>query len=103
MQIIAAKSCKCQIFFVPLYPEKSAFWLFGEKRHFFVHFLLKYLQISLFFRNFAADYKITIMASPVIKRYNTPEEKAAVFEKWIHLREEWEAHVRQREIELGIV
>ena len=43
------------------------------------------------------------MASPVLKRYDTPEEKAAVFEKWIHLREEWEAHVRQREIELGIV
>ena len=35
------------------------------------------------------------MASPVLKRYNTPEEKAAVFEKWIHQREEWEAHIRQ--------
>ena len=62
-----------------------------------------HLQMSNFFRTFVADLKITIMASPVLKRYNTPEEKAAVFEKWIHLREEWEAHVRQREIELGIV
>ena len=51
--------------------------------------------MSDFFRIFVADLKITIMASPVLKRYNTPEEKAAVFEKWIHLREEWEAHIRQ--------
>ena len=43
------------------------------------------------------------MASPVLKKCYTPEEKAAIFEQWIHLREEWEAHVRQREFELGIV
>ena len=42
------------------------------------------------------------MASPVLKRYNTPEEKAAVFEKWIHLREEWEAHVRRVERNKGL-
>ena len=58
--------------------------------------------MSDFFCNFAADLKITIMASPVLKRYNTPEEKAAVFEKWIHLREEWEAHVRRVERNKGL-
>ena len=42
------------------------------------------------------------MDKPVFKQFNTPEEAAAIFERWIHLREEWEEHVRQREIELGI-
>ena len=35
------------------------------------------------------------MASPVLKKNYTPEEKVAIFEKWIHQREEWEAHIRQ--------
>ena len=35
------------------------------------------------------------MASPVKKKSYTPEERVAIFEKWIHLREEWEAHIRQ--------
>ena len=42
------------------------------------------------------------MDRPVFKKFNTPEEAAAAFERWIHLREEWEEHIRQREIELGI-
>ena len=42
------------------------------------------------------------MGKPVLKKFNTPEEAAAAFERWIHLREEWEEHIRQREIELGI-
>ena len=63
----------------------------------------KICKYEIFFVSLQANLKIFVMASPVLKRYNTPEEKAAVFEKWIHLREEWEAHVRQREIELGIV
>ena len=46
--------------------------------------------------------KLTIMDRPVFKKFNTPEEAAAAFERWIHLREEWEAQIRQLEIELGI-
>lgn len=42
------------------------------------------------------------MDRPVFKKINTPEEAAAVFERWIHQREKWEAQIRQREIELGI-
>ena len=42
------------------------------------------------------------MKRPVFKKFNTPEESAAVFERWIHQREEWEEMVRQREMELGI-
>lgn len=42
------------------------------------------------------------MNRPVFREYKTPAERAAMFEKWIHLREEWEAHVIQREKELGI-
>ena len=42
------------------------------------------------------------MDKPVFIKYNTPEEKAAAFERWIHMREEWEEHIRQREKELGI-
>ena len=42
------------------------------------------------------------MDRPVFREYKTPQERAAMFEKWIHLREEWEAHVIQREKELGI-
>ena len=45
---------------------------------------------------------VIIMDRPVFKEYKTPEERAAVFEKWIHLREEWREHVIQREKELGI-
>ena len=46
--------------------------------------------------------RLTIMDKPIFKKINTPEEAAALFERWIHQREEWEAQIRQREIELGI-
>ena len=42
------------------------------------------------------------MDKPIFKEYNTPEERAAVFEKWSHMREEGREHVIQREKELGI-
>ena len=42
------------------------------------------------------------MEKPVFREYKTPQERAAMFEKWIHQREEWETHVIQREKELGI-
>ena len=42
------------------------------------------------------------MDKPVFKKFNSREERIAAFERWIHLREEWEEHIRQREIELGI-
>jgi len=35
------------------------------------------------------------MDRPVFKKINTPEEAAALFERWIHQREEWEEHIRQ--------
>ena len=38
--------------------------------------------------------KLTIMDKPVFKKINTPEEAAAAFERWIHLREEWEEQIR---------
>ena len=53
-------------------------------------------------RKVAKITKISIMSKPVFKKFNTPEEAAAAFERWIHLREEWEEQIRQREIELGI-
>ena len=34
--------------------------------------------MSIIFCNFASDLKITIMASPVLKKCYTPEEKAAI-------------------------
>ena len=42
------------------------------------------------------------MDRPVFREYKTPEERADAFRRMIHLREEWEAHVIQREKELGI-
>lgn len=42
------------------------------------------------------------MDRPVFIKYNTPQERAEAFRRMIHLREEWEEQVRQREIELGI-
>ena len=42
------------------------------------------------------------MSMPIHKKINTPEEVAAAFERWIHLQEEWEEHIHQRKIELGI-
>ena len=35
------------------------------------------------------------MDKPVFIKYNTPEERAEVFRRMIHLREEWEEHIRQ--------
>ena len=35
------------------------------------------------------------MDKPVFIQYNTPEERAAAFRRMIHLREEWEEHIRQ--------
>ena len=56
------------------------------------------MHISKKSSNFAAesckDKKITIMDRPVFKKFNTPEEAAAAFERWIHLREEWEEQIR---------
>jgi len=34
------------------------------------------------------------MDRPVFKKFNTPEEAAAAFERWIHQREEWEEQIR---------
>ena len=56
---------------------------------------MNYLHMSKIIRIFAAILKFAIMASPVFKKNYTPEEKVAIFEKWIHQREEWEAHIRQ--------
>jgi hypothetical protein len=38
--------------------------------------------------------RTTIMDRPVFKKFNTPEEAAAAFERWIHQREEWEEQIR---------
>ena len=35
------------------------------------------------------------MDRPVFKEYKTPQERAAAFRRMIHLREEWEEHIRQ--------
>ena len=35
------------------------------------------------------------MNKPIFKQYNTPEERAEAFRRMIHLREEWEEHIRQ--------
>ena len=43
-----------------------------------------------------------IMKRPVFREYKTTEECVEAFERMLHLREEWEEKVRQREIELGI-
>ena len=42
------------------------------------------------------------MKRPVFREYKTTEECVEAFERMLHLREEWEEKVRQREIELGI-
>ena len=42
----------------------------------------------------AKEPKLSIMDRPVFKKINTPEEAAAAFERWIHLREEWEEQIR---------
>ena len=42
----------------------------------------------------AKETKLTIMDRPIFKQFNTPEEAAAAFERWIHLREEWEEQIR---------
>ena len=39
--------------------------------------------------------KTLVMDKPVFIQYNTPEERAAAFRRMIHLREEWEEHIRQ--------
>ena len=61
--------------------------------------------MSFFLCNFAASNKLgsiythlgkdNIMDRPVFREYKTPEERVAAFERWIHLREEWEEHIRQ--------
>ena len=43
------------------------------------------------------------MGKPIFIQYKTPEERAAVFERWIHLREEWEEHIRQVKAEKQMV
>lgn len=57
---------------------------------------------SNFATNLQRQEKKTIMSKPIFIKYNTPQERAEAFRKMIHLREEWEEHVRQREIELGL-
>lgn len=58
--------------------------------------------MSDFLRIFAGDLNSTIMKRPIFREYKTQEECIEAFEKMLHLREEWEEKVRQREIELGI-
>ena len=45
--------------------------------------------------NFAAQKVCKVMDKPIFIEYKTPEERAAAFRRMIHLREEWEEHIRQ--------
>lgn len=72
------------------------------KTEIFRTFQHNYLQISFLFRNFAAILISSNMKRPVFREYKSTEECIEAFERMLHLREEWEEKVRQREIELGI-
>ena len=54
-----------------------------------------FLRISKIISNFAAQNVCKGMDKPIFIEYKTPEERAAAFRRMIHLREEWEEHIRQ--------
>ncbi len=53
------------------------------------------MRISEKSSTFAAKKLTIIMDRPIFIEYNTPEERADAFRRMIHLREEWEEHIRQ--------